>query len=337
MRAGGGAATARAACAAVCVLTLAGCGTKTDTLSPQGPGAKDIASLWWWLLGGCAFGLLFVTALLVLAWFRRRSMGAGREPHERAGWIVTVTLGIGVLVTGMCVLFVVGNVFVIRGTEAPAAVKTDMTVRAIAHQWYWEFTYPRSRVVTAGELHIPARTPVLVQVSTVDVIHSFWVPELNRKIDTIPGQTNAVELYADEPGVYQGECNQYCGLQHAHMGFLVYADPPAVFRSWLARQRTPAHPASSALARRGEQVFLHGPCSSCHTIAGTDARGTVGPDLTHLASRSMLAGNMIPNTRAQLAYWITHAQSVKPGNQMPDVALSPAQLRAVVAYLEGLK
>ncbi len=285
------------------------------------------------MLGGCSFGLAFVTALLITAYVRRRSMGPGREPGERAGWIVILTLGVGVMVAGLVTLFVVSDVFVIRGTEAPAANSTKLTVRAVGHLWYWEFDYPGTKAVTADELHIPARTPVLVQVRSADVIHSFWVPELNRKIDAIPGQDNAVELYADHPGVYRGECNQYCGLQHAHMGFLVFADPPATFRKWLARQSQPARTTASA----GERVFMQGPCSSCHAIRGTPANSDVGPDLTHIASRTTLAGVTVANTPAQLARWITDSQSIKPGNQMPDIPLPAAKLHALVAYLETLK
>ncbi len=310
------------------VLLLAGCGSKTNTLHPEGPGAKDIASLWWWLLGGCAFGMAFVTALLVAAWVKRRTMGPGREPGERAGWIVVLTLGVGVMVTGLVVLFVVSDVFVIRGTEAPAANATKLTVRAVGHLWYWEFDYAGTQAVTAGELHIPARTPVLVQVQSADVIHSFWVPQLNRKIDAIPGQNNSEELYADRPGIYRGECNQYCGLQHAHMGFLVFADAPAAFRKWLARQSQPA--------ARTNAVFEQ-QCSSCHAIRGTPAQSDVGPDLTHVGSRTTLAGGSIPNTPAELARWITDSQSIKPGNEMPDIPMPPTKLHALVAYLETLK
>jgi cytochrome c oxidase subunit 2 len=306
-------------------------------LHPHAPAAKDIASLWWWLLGGCTFGMLFVTALLVLAWVRRRASGSGREPGERAGWIVVLTLGVGAMVTGLIVLFVVGDIFVARASEAPAATSTAFTVRAVGRQWYWEFHYPSGNVVSADEMHIPVRTSVLVDVTSVDVIHSFWVPELNRKIDAIPGQHNAVELYADKPGVYRGECLQYCGLQHAHMGFLVFADPPARYRAWLAAQTRPAKAPHGGAAARGERIFMQGPCSSCHAIRGTPAHGYVGPDLTHVASRTSLAGVAIPNTRADLAQWIVASQSIKPGNQMPNIRLAPSQLRALVAYLESLK
>jgi cytochrome c oxidase subunit II len=319
------------------VLLLAGCGSQANTLDPHSPAAKSIASLWWWLLGGCSFGLAFVTGLLVLAWIRRRSAGPGREPGERAGWIVTLTLGVGVMVVGLVVLFVVADVVVVRDTEAPAAAATKLTVRAVGHQWYWEFDYRNGRVVTAGELHIPARTPVLVRVASADVIHSFWVPELNRKIDAIPGESNAVELYADRAGVYRGECLQYCGLQHAHMDFLVFADPPAKFARWLTAQSRPVRGPTSATAQAGEREFMHGACSSCHTISGTPAHGEVGPDLTHVASRTTLAGVAIPNSPAALAHWITDSQSVKPGNDMPNIDVRGARLRALVAYLETLK
>jgi cytochrome c oxidase subunit 2 len=332
-RPGGARALPRALGIAAAALPLAGCGSKTDMLSPHGPGAKAIASLWWWLLGGCCFGLLFVTAMLVLAWLRRRSMGPGREPGERAGWIVVLTLGVGVMVTGLVVLFAFGDIALIRHTEAPATAATSLTVRAVGHQWYWEFDYPGHGAVTAGEMHIPVRTPVTVDVRTGDVIHSFWVPELNRKIDAIPGVKNAIELYADKAGVYRGECLQYCGLQHAHMGFLVFADPPATFNAWLAAQARSVRPAASA----GERIFMQGSCSSCHAIRGTSAQGRVGPDLTHIGSRTTLAGASIENTPSELGRWIVDSQAIKPGNQMPDIRLDARSLRELVAYLESLR
>src|SRR5207253_5507316 len=165
----------------------------------------------------------------------------------------------------LATLFVIADLFVIRTTEAPAAGATALTVRVIGHQWWWEVRYPGSSAVTANEIHIPVRTPVRVEVQTADVIHSFWVPRLARTIDTIPGRTNAVELYADAAGRYRGQCDEFCGLQHAHMAFYVFADPPAVFRRWLARQARPARPSNSGGARE----FLTGACSSCHSIRGT--------------------------------------------------------------------
>jgi cytochrome c oxidase subunit 2 len=319
-------------------LVLSGCGSKANSLAPQGPQEKSIASLFWWMMGACFVGLGVVTALLILAWLKRGRMGPGREPGEKAGWLVIVVFGIGVMVLGLIALFFVSDVVLIRQTEQPAAASTKLTVQAIGHQWYWEFRYPGTpNAVTADEMHIPVRTPVLIQAKTADVVHEVWVPQLNRKIDTIPGQNNEIELYADKVGRYRGECNQYCGLQHAHMDFYVFADPPAKFRAWLRAQARPAHAPAGGLAHAGESVFMTGPCSSCHTIRGTAAHGTVGPDLTHLASRTTLAGLTIPNRKGYLAGWIMDSQHIKPGNQMPDINLTGRQLQALLAYLEGLK
>jgi cytochrome c oxidase subunit 2 len=196
--------------------------------------------------------------------------------------------------------------------------------------------YPGTAAVTANEIHIPVRTPVRLEVTSGDVIHRFWVPRLNRKIDAIPGQTNVIELYANTPGRYRGECTEFCGLQHAHMGVFVFADQPAAFRRWLARQATPARPPASALARQGQQAFTGGSCASCHTIRGTSASGDTGPDLTHLASRTTIGALTVPRTAAQLRQWIVGSQHLKPGNEMPDQQLPEAQVQALVAYLEGL-
>jgi cytochrome c oxidase subunit 2 len=212
-----------------------------------------------------------------------------------------------------------------------------MTIEAIGHQWYWEFRYPGTQAVTADEMHIPVGTRINLVATTADVIHSFWVPELNRKIDTIPGQRNRILLYANRPGIYRGQCAEYCGLQHAHMSMLVFAQPKAQFRAWLRRQSAPAANPKTALERRGRSVFLNGACSSCHAIRGTSAAGYVGPDLTHLASRTTLAGVTIPDTRAYLSRWVPDSQHFKPGNQMPDLRLTDTQLTALVAYLESLR
>jgi cytochrome c oxidase subunit 2 len=163
------------------------------------------------------------------------------------------------------------------------------------------------------------------------------VPELNRKIDTIPGQRNRILLYANKVGVYRGQCAEYCGLQHAHMAMLVFAQPKAQFRAWLRKQAAPAAPPKTPLEQRGEDVFLTGACSSCHTLRGTSASGYLGPDLTHLASRTTLAGLTIPNRPGYLARWITDSQHFKPGNRMPDLQLTRARLRALVAYLGSLR
>jgi cytochrome c oxidase subunit 2 len=246
-------------------------------------------------------------------------------------------MGVVVPLTVIVALFIVSDWAIVKVTQAPAASSTAMTVKAVGHQWYWAFRYPGTKVVTADELHIPVGTRVNLVATTADVIHSFWVPELNRKIDTIPGQQNRILLYANQADVYRGQCAEYCGLQHAHMGMLVFVQPKAEFRKWLRQQAAPAVTPKTALERRGRQIFLNGACSSCHTIRGTSAKGYVGPDLTHLASRTMLAGLTIPNTPDYLARWIRDSQHFKPGNRMPPFQLPQARLRALVAYLRSLK
>ncbi len=330
------------AVAAALPLVLGGCGHGQNVLYPHSHASRDIASLFWWMLVGSFVGLALVAGLLVLAWVRRGRRGTPGDPDdphpgEKTGVAVVVGMGVLVPLAVVIALFIVSDYAIMNVTEAPAAAKTALTIDVIGHQWFWEVRYPGTTAVTANEIHIPARTPVNLVATTADVIHSFWVPELNRKIDTIPGQRNAILLYADQPGVYRGQCAEYCGLQHAHMSMLVFAQPPAQFRAWLRNQERPARPPASALARQGERVFLQGPCASCHTIRGTSASGFVGPDLTHLASRTTLAAVTIPNRKGYLGGWILDAQHVKPGNQMPDINLTGPQLQALLAYLEGLR
>jgi cytochrome c oxidase subunit 2 len=335
MRAGRYAVVAAAVAA---VLTVAGCGDTQNSLAPKSHQARDIATLFWWMLGGAWIGLAVVVVLLVVAWRRR----GGRDPAaekaaERRGWFVVIGAGMVIPIAVIAALFVISDVFVIRTTQAPAAAATRLTVLVVGHQWWWEIRYPGSRAVTANELHIPVRTPVRVDVRTADVIHSFWVPELNRKIDAIPGQTNAIELDADAVGSYRGQCAEFCGVQHAHMGLEVVAEPAARFRRWLADQARPAASPATAAARRGQDVFTSAGCQSCHTIRGTQASGDVGPDLTHLAGRRTLGALAIPNTGRYLRSWILGSQEVKPGNQMPNLDLAPGRLDDLVAYLEGLR
>lgn len=322
-------------------LALAGCGGVQNPLNPHSHAARDISSFFWWMMGGAFIGLGLVSALLVLAWVRRGRRGSHADPDDphpgqRLGLTVVVGLGIVLPLAVVITVFIV-SAQVIRVTQAPAASQTAMTIHVIGHQWWWEIRYPGTTAVTANELHIPVGTPVNLVVGTADVIHSVWIPELNRKIDTIPGRKNRILLYADKAGVYRGQCAEYCGLQHAHMAMKVFAQPPAQFRAWLAHEAQDAAPPATPLQRQGRRVFLDGPCSSCHTIRGTSASGFVGPDLTHLASRTTLAADTIPNRRGYLAGWILDSQHIKPGNRMPDIRLTGPQLQALLAYLEHLK
>jgi cytochrome c oxidase subunit II len=177
----------------------------------------------------------------------------------------------------------------------------------------------------------------VLELLSTDVIHSFWPPTISQKRDLIPGKDNSLWLQADTPGVYRGQCAEYCGQQHAKMGFLVIAQRPDSFASWLARQRDTALTPTTELARRGQEVFLASSCVMCHAIAGTPAGSRVGPDLTHLASRRTIAAGTLPNSRGNLAGWIIDPQKIKPGTRMPPNQLKPADLQALLEYLETLK
>jgi cytochrome c oxidase subunit II len=333
--------TRRAPVLCVCLVggaALAGCGGQQSALDPQSHAASDISTLFWWMTGVAAFGLALITGLLVLAYIRRHRRGIGSDtqgekPGERLAWRVVVGGGIVMPIVLLAALFVIADIFVIQTTQSPAASDTRLTVDVIGHQWWWEVRYPGTTAVTANEIHIPARTPVLVRVSTTDVIHSFWVPQLNRKIDTIPGQDNAVELYANRAGTFRGACAEYCGLQHANMALLVVAQPPDAFRRWLAAEAAPA----ASTTARGASLFAADGCASCHAIRGTEASGYVGPDLTHLASRATIAALTLVNTASNLRSWIANPQHAKPGNRMPGLDLPAADVDALAAYLEGLR
>jgi cytochrome c oxidase subunit 2 len=311
-------------------LVLAGCGGGQNTLEPHSHPARRIATLWWVMMGAAWFGFGVVVLLLALGWFRRHRENLPFGHGERTATALVIALGIGVPAVVLSALFVWADIFVMRSTAAPRPGQTRLTIDVTGHQWFWEVRYPGTAAVTANEIHIPVGVPVRVVARTADVIHSFWVPELNRKIDMIPGRANTVELDADSPGVYRGQCAEFCGLQHAHMSMLVFAEPRAKFDAWLAAQEKPA--------RTGSKVFMTHSCGACHTIRGTSARGEIGPDLTHVASRRTLAANTIPNRRDELRDWILDPDHVKPGVKMPSNRdLSRGELDALVSYLEGLK
>ena len=190
---------------------------------------------------------------------------------------------------------------------------------------------------TANEIHVPAGKPVILKLNSADVIHSFWAPSLHGKKDLIPGRTSLLHFRADKPGVYRGQCAEFCGFEHALMAFTVVADPPEQYEAWAARQRQPAPSPVTDLQKQGLAVFMRSTCAMCHTIAGTEAGARLGPDLTHLASRSMLASGTLPNTPQYLAAWILDPQRFKKGANMPATPLSAQDLNALMAYLETLK
>ena len=217
-----------------------------------------------------------------------------------------------------------------------------VTIDVNGHQWWWEarYEFPNlpDRFLTANEIHIPVGAPVRLVLGTKDVIHSFWVPQLQGKIDLIPGDTNELSLVARRAGTYAGLCSEYCGMEHAKMGIVVVAEDSGTFRRWAADQLTESHPPADSLAAEGKELFETGPCSMCHAVRGTRAAGSVGPDLTHFGSRTTIAAGALPNTLGNLEAWIANAQAIKPGVLMPTITTySGRQLRAVATYVAGLK
>jgi cytochrome c oxidase subunit 2 len=309
-----------------------------NVLDPASGPAHEIARLWWVMLGGAAIGFGSIVLLLVLGWTRRNRPGLpGGSTSERTETGLVVLLGVVIPMAVLLALFVYADVFVMRSTAAPKPGSTAMTIGVTGHQWFWEVRYPGTDVITANEIHIPTNTRVNLVGTTADVIHSVWLPELNRKVDLIPGRRNRILLEADRPGRFRGQCSEFCGLQHAHMAVEVVAEPPAEFRAWLVNQERVAAAPRTAEQRRGQVIFLAQACSGCHAVRGTPARGSAGPDLTHVASRRMLAALTIPNEPARLRAWIENPQHAKPGAKMPDLELDRAQVDAVAAYLESLK
>jgi cytochrome c oxidase subunit 2 len=326
------------ALAAVAATELAGCGGDQSTLAPKSEQSRQIAHLWWGMLAAAAVVFLGAVIMLSIAVVRRRREGlpvVGERPD--VSMKLVVTFGIVIPIVSLVILFVIADIGVMNVTSAPSRQSTRMTVDVTGHQWYWEIHYPGTPAVSANEIHIPVHTRVDIVGRSADVIHSFWVPELNRKIDLIPGQTNRVLLSADKTGVYRGQCAEFCGLQHAHMAFSVFVDTPERFKAWLANESRNARQPTTPDAMAGSQVFQSSQCSSCHQIRGTAADGQIGPDLTHVGSRTTLAGYTIDNTPAEMQRWIRNPQHIKPGAKMPDLGLDPKQLRELTAYLESLR
>jgi cytochrome c oxidase subunit II len=328
---------ARGAVLVFAVLVLAGCGGKQNTLAPASKPEHQISTLFWIMMTGAWIGFALIVGLLTLGWVRRKHEGLPWGGGERAATGIVIGLGVAVPIVILTVLFVYSNIVVVNSTAAPKPGTTARTIAVVGHQWFWEIRYPGTRAVTANEIHIPVNTRIKVIGTTSDVIHSFWVPELNRKIDLIPGHTNHLLLVADRPGVYRGQCAEFCGLQHAHMSMSVYADPPARFRQWLAGQSRPAREPRTDQERRGREIFLSHTCSGCHTILGTNAQSRIGPDLTHVGSRATLGALTIPNTPDDMRRWIHDPQQFKDGAKMPSLHLSDREVDEVVAYLESLK
>jgi len=311
---------------------------RPSALDPQGPGARTIADVWWFLFWTALVVLVVMLTLIGLSALRGRGEDpdAGSSPSRPFGLDERTFITIGGVIVPMVILTAVAIVTVVSTRSLQAAPRGPLRVQVVGADWFWRVSYPDSGVTTANEIVVPVGRPVEVALESEDVIHSFWVPQLIGKTDLIPGSPNTTSFTAEVAGSYRGQCAEFCGIQHADMAFFVRAMPADEFDAWLdARRDAPPAPTDPQLAA-GRSAFESLACAGCHTVAGTSARGTVGPDLTDVGSRRTLAAGTIANTPDELRRWILDPQGVKPGNRMPAVQVAPAQLDALVAYLESL-
>jgi cytochrome c oxidase subunit II len=320
---------------------LAACAGRQSALDPQGLQSDQIRStLFIFLLIAAVVWIAVVLVLAAGMLRRKRATDMPLDLHQgfeqRAGRLILV---LGAATTAI----VLGLSFVSYAGQRTVFAKDEhaLTLKIIGHQWWWEVRYeadsPHQSFVTANEIRIPTGQPIKVELESADVIHSFWVPSLTGKIDLITGQKNELQFTAKNAGVYRGQCAEFCGLQHAHMAFDVIALPPDEFGRWRDHQNQSAQSPTDQLGRQGEALFRARGCALCHNISGTLAGGQLGPDLTHVGSRTTIAAGTLPNTPATLGAWISDPQHIKPGNLMPKMPLQSDELIAILHYLEQLK
>jgi cytochrome c oxidase subunit 2 len=331
---------AAAAFAVSACLAAAACGGNESAFQPGGPQAGRINSLWWYMFWVAAAVWVLVIAFLGIALQRARKQ-RDDQPEEEKDRAMKKGVVIATVITVL--ILIVNLVYSVTTGSAMAALprKDALRIDVEGKQWWWQVTYedptPGNQVVTANEIHVPVGEPIQIIGTSHDVIHSFWAPNLFGKKDLIPGHTTATWFQADTPGVYRGQCAEFCGHQHAKMAVLIVAEPRSKFEEWYKTQQLPAAPPSDSLTRAGEAVFMSRGCPVCHTVGGTRALGTIGPNLTHIGSSLTIAAGSLPNTRGNLAGWIIDPQQIKPGVRMPPNDLSGPELQAILAYLENLR
>jgi len=307
----------------------------SNALDPQSPQARAIYDLG--IVSTIVFLLIFVTVTgaIVYAIFRFRGREGEPDPDQFAG-----SEKVEIIWTAIPFLIVVFLfVLTLRGmnrADPPPAPSPDLVVTG--HQFWWEAQYPASGAVTANEIHIPIGTPLSVRLDSKDVLHEFWVPELARKMTTVPGQPNHIWLQADKPGVYIGTCSEFCGIQHAWMRILVVAEEPSKFEQWQQAQLQPSRAPTNDGAAKGLALFRTSTCINCHAIGGVPgANARVAPDLTHVASRRQLGAGILENTPANMRRWLKNPQHIKPGVLMPDFNFTDQELDQLGEYLETLR
>ena len=311
---------------------LAGCAGSQSALDPAGPSAASIHLLGIFMYVGATLVTLLVTVLMLWPFVRRRERPVNTNLFLWGGGVALPFLTLAALVP---YVMTVGHET--RASTAPERLSIDVT----GYFWWWEMSYRRadggSAVSSANELRLPAGEPVELLLRANDVIHSFWVPNLAGKTDMIPGRVNRMVIQADRPGVFRGQCAEYCGLQHSLMAFDVIVMPRAEFDAWLAALAQPVPEPEAAQLREGRQLFVTLGCGTCHAVRGL-SEGRLGPDLTQIGARRTIAAGALPGGVGNIAAWIASAQHLKPGNAMPSYdQLAGAQLRAVAEYMESLK
>lgn len=335
--------------AALCLAVLTSCGGQQSALDPAGPQSGKIALLWWfffWLLS-----TIFAVVMGVMLWTltRRHRVAEGDEPLDEAhlppagteSKTTRVVTAATVLTVVILFVLLIASVSTGKATADLGKKGNLLTIEVTGNQWWWQFRYlsddPSQTLTTANEIHIPVGRTVLIQGMSNDVIHSFWVPNLHGKRDLIPSRVTTEYFQADKPGVYRGQCAEFCGLQHAHMAFYVIAEPQAKFEAWMQAQLQPASTPTDPLLVQGQQTFINYECVYCHQIRGTTAAGHNGPDLTHFGSRRSIAAGTLPNTMGNLSGWLVNPQTIKPGNHMATIAVNHNDLQPLIQYLESLK
>ena len=308
----------------------------TNIFAPVSTPAQSIFDLSRFVLMVTASIFVVVFGLLAYAVvkFRKRQTSDGREPAQVYG-STQVELAWTVIPILIVVVLFLAAARVIASIQNATRSGNALEVTVIGHQFWWEYRYPSLKVVTANELHIPVGEPTFLTLLSADTDHSFWVPRLAGKTDLIPNHPNSMWVDPHETGLYLGQCAQYCGTQHAKMLLRVYVDSREDFNRWIQEQSQPAHLGDPA--SEGRRIFEQTACIDCHTIPGTAANGTYGPDLTHLMSRQTIASGAVVNTLGDLVAWIYNPASVKPGCKMPSMGLSTQQAAAIAVYLETLR
>jgi cytochrome c oxidase subunit 2 len=312
----------------------------SNIFDPVSTPAQAIFELSWLVLALCAGIFVIVSGLLVytIIRFRRRRADDDEPPQVYGSNQIELAWTVIPLLT-VFVLFLV-TTRTIKTVQHAVPSAEALLVTIVGHQWWWEIRYPALGIVTANELHVPVSEqtqprPTFLELQSVDVAHSFWVPRLAGKTDAIPNRTNRMWIEPYEPGLYLGQCAEYCGTQHAHMLLRVIVHPRDDFARWVAAQQQP--PVHDLSVQAGRDLFQETACVNCHTVGATVAHGTFGPDLSHLMSRATLGAGVIENTRHNLRAWLRNPQHLKPGNLMPNMQLSPQELESLVAYLVTLQ